>query len=41
LRLSVAGETIVAEAGQMYLAQAFVPLSVLPGSHGTLVIVDV
>ena len=39
--LSVAGETIAVEAGQMYVAQAGVPHAVLPGSHGTLVIVDV
>jgi mannose-6-phosphate isomerase-like protein (cupin superfamily) len=41
MRLFVTGETIVVEAGQMYLARAGVPHAVLPGSHGTLVIVDV
>lgn len=39
--LEVAGETIIVEAGQMYLALAGVPHAVLPGSHGTLVIIDV
>ena len=41
MRLLVAGETIVVKASQMYLAHADVPHAVLPGSHGTLVIVDV
>ncbi|MGV2287381.1 cupin domain-containing protein [Trinickia sp. YCB016] len=41
LKLQVAGETILVGAGQMYLAEAGVPHAVLPGSHGTLVIVDV
>jgi mannose-6-phosphate isomerase-like protein (cupin superfamily) len=41
MRLLVASETIVVEAGQMYLAHAGVPHAVLPGNHGTLVIVDV
>ena len=41
LFLQVANETIVVEAGQMYLAFAGTPHSVLPGSHGTLVIIDV
>jgi len=41
MRLSVDGTEVVVQAGQMYLAQAGVPHAVLPGSHGTLVIVDV
>jgi mannose-6-phosphate isomerase-like protein (cupin superfamily) len=41
LRLQVEGETVVVGSGQMYLAQAGVAHAVLPGSHGTLVIVDV
>ena len=43
LMLQVQGEagTVVVEPGQMYLALAGIPHAVLPGSHGTLVIVDV
>ncbi|CAB3797730.1 hypothetical protein LMG28688_04598 [Paraburkholderia caffeinitolerans] len=40
LRLQVGPETIVVEAGQMYLALAGTAHGVLPGSHGTLVIID-
>ncbi|WP_175866885.1 cupin domain-containing protein [Burkholderia contaminans] len=41
MMLEVAGETIIVEAGQMYLALAGVRHAVLPGSHGTLAIIDV
>ncbi|MDW3686527.1 cupin domain-containing protein [Cupriavidus sp. CV2] len=43
LMLQVEGEagTVVVEPGQMYLALAGISHAVLPGSHGTLVIVDV
>lgn len=41
LLLQVPGETIDVAAGQLYLAQAGTPHAVLPGSYGTLVIVDV
>ena len=41
LLLGVQGDVITVGAGQMYLAEAGVPHEVLPGSHGTLVIVDV
>ncbi|MGG1946521.1 cupin domain-containing protein [Trinickia sp. NRRL B-1857] len=41
LLLKVADETVVVESGQMYLAVAGTPHAVLPGSHGSLVIVDV
>lgn len=41
LLLQVDGEEIAVESGQMYLALAGTPHSVLPGSHGTLVILDV
>ena len=40
MMLKVYGEEVVVTAGQMYLAVAGVPHSVLPGSHGTLVIID-
>ncbi|WP_144107497.1 cupin domain-containing protein [Paraburkholderia sp. BCC1886] len=40
LLLQVNEETILVESGQMYLALAGTPHSVLPGSHGTLVIID-
>ncbi|HEJ7171806.1 TPA: cupin domain-containing protein [Serratia marcescens] len=41
LRLQVAGEVVVVvRAGQLYQAAAGVPHRVLPGSEGTLVIVD-
>lgn len=41
LLLQVGQAEIVVEAGQMYLAQAGTAHAVLPGSHGTLVIIDV
>ncbi|MBN3820646.1 cupin domain-containing protein [Paraburkholderia sp. Se-20369] len=41
LLLQVGAETITVDAGQMYLAEAGTAHAVLPGSHGTLVIVDV
>lgn len=41
LLLEVQREQIVVEAGQIYLALAGTPHAVLPGSYGTLVIVDV
>lgn len=41
LLLQVGQARIVVEAGQMYLAQAGTAHAVLPGSHGTLVIIDV
>lgn len=41
LLLQVGAETVTVEAGQMYLALAGTAHAVLPGSHGTLVIVDV
>ncbi|PXW22902.1 cupin domain-containing protein [Paraburkholderia caballeronis] len=41
LLLQVEHEAVTVEAGQMYLAPAGVPHAVLPGSHGTLVIIDV
>ncbi|WP_321791565.1 cupin domain-containing protein [Burkholderia pyrrocinia] len=41
LMLEVGTETIVVEAGQMYLALTGTYHAVLPGSHGTLAIVDV
>jgi mannose-6-phosphate isomerase-like protein (cupin superfamily) len=41
LLLEVAGEDVVVEAGQMFLAEAGVPHSVRRGSRGTLVIIDV
>ncbi|TKC87873.1 cupin domain-containing protein [Trinickia terrae] len=41
LLLQVEEEKVVVEAGQMYLALAGTPHAVLPGSHGTLVIIDV
>lgn len=41
LLLRVEGKTVVVESGQMYLAPAGTPHAVLPGSDGTLVIVDV
>jgi mannose-6-phosphate isomerase-like protein (cupin superfamily) len=41
LVLGVQGEAIIIEKGQMYLAEAGVPHAVLPGSHGTLVIIDI
>ncbi|WP_175954637.1 cupin domain-containing protein [Burkholderia sp. BCC0405] len=41
MMLEVGGETVVVEAGQMYLALAGTLHAVLPGSHGTLAIIDV
>ena len=41
LMLEVEAETVVVEAGQMYLAPAGTRHAVLPGSHGTLAIIDV
>ncbi|PYC16997.1 cupin domain-containing protein [Pseudomonas mosselii] len=40
LRLAVQGDTIDVAAGQIYMAQAGITHAVLPGSHGTLVIID-
>lgn len=40
LLLDVEGATISVTAGQMYLAEAGIAHAVLPGSHGTLVIID-
>jgi mannose-6-phosphate isomerase-like protein (cupin superfamily) len=41
LLLQVEQENVTVEAGQMYLAPAGTPHAVLPGSYGTLVIIDV
>lgn len=41
LQLRVRQQHITVERGQMYLVEAGVPHAVAPGSHGTLVIVDV
>ncbi|KAB0685079.1 cupin domain-containing protein [Burkholderia territorii] len=41
LMLEVEGETVIVEAGQMYLAVAGTRHAVLPGSSGTLAIIDV
>ncbi|HDR9801559.1 TPA: cupin domain-containing protein [Burkholderia cenocepacia] len=41
LMLEVDAETVVVGAGQMYLAHAGTRHAVLPGSHGTLAIIDV
>ncbi|QIH10502.1 MULTISPECIES: cupin [unclassified Pseudomonas] len=41
LRLGIEGNTVEVLPGQMYLVQAGQAHSVLPGSHGTLVIIDV
>ena len=40
LMLSVGGESICVNEGQIYLAAAGVPHAVLSGSHGVLVIFD-
>lgn len=40
MMLEISGETVVVDAGQMYLAEAGVPHAVLPGSYGSLVIID-
>lgn len=41
LHLDVAGQTVKVQSGEMYLVEAGVAHSVLAGSHGTLMIVDV
>lgn len=41
LEVEVEAETVVVGAGQMYLARAGIRHAVLPGSHGTLAIIDV
>ncbi|MBJ9924242.1 cupin domain-containing protein [Burkholderia cenocepacia] len=41
LMLEVDAETVVVGAGQMFLAHAGARHAVLPGSHGTLAIIDV
>lgn len=41
LLLGVAGESVRVGKGKIYLAEAGVPHAVLPGSYGTLVIIDV
>jgi mannose-6-phosphate isomerase-like protein (cupin superfamily) len=41
LLLQVGAETVAVKSGQMYLALAGTAHAVLPGSHGTLVIIDV
>lgn len=41
LLLGVDGEAVSVGVGQLYLAEAGVPHAVLPGSHGTLVIIDI
>ena len=38
--LEVSGKTIVLESGQMYMVEAGVSHAVLPGSCGSLVIID-
>jgi mannose-6-phosphate isomerase-like protein (cupin superfamily) len=40
MMLEVQGEEVVVTTGQMYLAVEGVPHTVLPGSYGTLVIID-
>lgn len=40
MMLEVAGKPVVVGAGQMYLAKAGVAHAVLPGSQGTLIIID-
>lgn len=40
LLLEVEGEPVVVESGGLYVAEAGVPHTVLPGSRGTLVIID-
>ncbi|HAT31268.1 MAG TPA: cupin [Janthinobacterium sp.] len=40
MMLEVAGQPVVVEAGEMFLAEAGVSHAVLPGSRGTLVIID-
>ncbi|MGE8155201.1 cupin domain-containing protein [Pseudomonas vancouverensis] len=41
LMLGVGGEAVTVEEGQIYVAEAGVPHAVLPGSSGTLVIIDI
>ncbi|WP_327288331.1 cupin domain-containing protein [Streptomyces sp. NBC_01198] len=41
LELDVKGEPIVVGAGELYMMPARTPHTVRPGSHGTLVIVEV
>lgn len=41
LRLGIGGREVNVGAGQMYLVEAGLAHAVLPGSHGTLVIIDV
>jgi mannose-6-phosphate isomerase-like protein (cupin superfamily) len=41
LKLQINGEAVEVHPGQMYLAEAGVSHAVLPGSTGTLVIIDV
>lgn len=41
LMLGVLGEVISIGEGQMYLAEAGLPHAVLPGSHDTLIIIDI
>ncbi|MEK2606405.1 cupin [Burkholderia arboris] len=41
VEVEVEAETVVVGAGQMYLARAGIRHAVLPGSHGTLAIIDV
>ncbi|EIL99791.1 MULTISPECIES: cupin domain-containing protein [Rhodanobacter] len=40
LRLDVAGEAVTVAAGQLCMVPAGVPHAVLPGSSGTLLIID-
>ena len=40
VKCEVSWQAITFESGQMFLAEAGVPRAVLPGSHGTLVIID-
>ncbi|MFC5474575.1 cupin domain-containing protein [Paraherbaspirillum soli] len=41
MNLIVAGRTVSIRAGEMFVVDAHVPHSVAPGSHGTLMFVDV
>jgi len=41
MRLVIGGETIAVGAGELYVVPAGRPHAVAPGSHGTLVILDV
>jgi len=40
LHLDVAGEAVTVAAGRLYMVPAGVPHAVLPGSNGTLLIID-